>query len=127
MRWCRVRKFAKELGISVRYDRFTLQERRGRQEPAEIRDDCMTRSRLVEFACESPGVPNCVLVQVISATQALLSNLIVTSKPLICSTGMASGVEIRSGSQHFRIEGAIYVLLHCNSTYPPFKDVNLRA
>ena len=40
---------------------------------------------------------------------------------------MASEVEIRSGIRHLQNEGAGYVLLHCNSTYPtPFKDVNLR-
>ena len=58
---------------------------------------------------------------------ALLSSLAATGKPLICSTGMASEVEIRSGIRHLQNEGAGYVLLHCNSTYPtPFKDVNLR-
>ena len=58
---------------------------------------------------------------------ALLSSLAATGKPLICSTGMASELEIRSGIRHLQNEGAGYVLLHCNSTYPtPFKDVNLR-
>ena len=58
---------------------------------------------------------------------ALLTSLAATGKPLICSTGMASEVEIRSGIRHLQNEGAGYVLLHCNSTYPtPFKDVNLR-
>ena len=57
----------------------------------------------------------------------LLSQLAATGKPLICSTGMASELEIRSGIRHLQREGAQYVLLHCNSTYPtPFKDVNLR-
>ena len=58
---------------------------------------------------------------------ALISQLAATGKPLICSTGMASELEIRSGIRHLQQEGANYVLLHCNSTYPtPFKDVNLR-
>ena len=58
---------------------------------------------------------------------ALISQLARTGKPLICSTGMASETEIRSGIRHLQQEGAKYVLLHCNSTYPtPFKDVNLR-
>ena len=40
---------------------------------------------------------------------------------------MASELEIRSGIRLLQQEGANYVLLHCNSTYPtPFKDVNLR-
>ena len=58
---------------------------------------------------------------------ALISQLAATGKPLICSTGMASELEIRSGIRHLQQVGANYVLLHCNSTYPtPFKDVNLR-
>ena len=58
---------------------------------------------------------------------ALLSQLAATGKPLICSTGMASELEIRDGIRHLQRDGAQYVLLHCNSTYPtPFKDVNLR-
>ena len=58
---------------------------------------------------------------------SLLSQLAATGKPLICSTGMASELEIRSGIRHLQREGAQTVLLHCNSTYPtPFKDVNLR-
>ena len=58
---------------------------------------------------------------------ALISQLAATGKPLICSTGMANELEIRSGIKHLQQEGASYVLLHCNSTYPtPFKDVNLR-
>ena len=58
---------------------------------------------------------------------ALLTQLAATGKPLVCSTGMASELEIRSGIRHLQKKGANYVLLHCNSTYPtPFKDVNLR-
>ena len=58
---------------------------------------------------------------------ALISQLAATGKPLICSTGMASEMEIKAGIRHLQREGATYVLLHCNSTYPtPFKDVNLR-
>ena len=58
---------------------------------------------------------------------ALLSSIAATGKPLICSTGMATEAEIRSGIRHLQKEGASYVLLHCNSTYPtPFKDVNLK-
>ena len=57
----------------------------------------------------------------------LITQLAATGKPLICSTGMASEIEIRAGIRHLQREGAAYVLLHCNSTYPtPFKDVNLR-
>ena len=49
-----------------------------------------------------------------------------TGKPIICSTGMATEAEIRSGVKHLLGLGIPFVLLHCNSTYPtPFKDVNL--
>ena len=58
---------------------------------------------------------------------ALLTSLALTGKPLICSTGMASELEIRSSIRHLQSSGAGFILLHCNSTYPtPFKDVNLR-
>lgn len=50
-----------------------------------------------------------------------------TGKPLICSTGMTSEVEIRESVELLIDEGAQFALLHCNSTYPaPFKDLNLR-
>ena len=57
---------------------------------------------------------------------ALLSSLAATGKPLICSTGMASEVEIRSGIRHLQNE----VLATCCPLQfhlsHPFKDVNLR-
>lgn len=57
----------------------------------------------------------------------LLSAIAATGKPLIASTGMATEQEITAGISHLRRQGAAFVLLHCNSTYPtPFKDVNLR-
>jgi len=57
----------------------------------------------------------------------LLSTIAATGKPLIASTGMATEQEISAGIRHLRQQGAAFVLLHCNSTYPtPFKDVNLR-
>ncbi|MFO8238019.1 MAG: N-acetylneuraminate synthase family protein, partial [Prochlorococcaceae cyanobacterium] len=57
----------------------------------------------------------------------LLSTIAATGKPLIASTGMATEREITAGIRHLRRQGAAFVLLHCNSTYPtPFKDVNLR-
>jgi N-acetylneuraminate synthase len=56
----------------------------------------------------------------------LLTALAKTGKPLICSTGMSTEVEIIESVQLLQRLGAMYVLLHCNSTYPaPFKDVNL--
>ncbi|ACK67416.1 N-acylneuraminate-9-phosphate synthase [Rippkaea orientalis PCC 8801] len=56
----------------------------------------------------------------------LLKALVKTGKPLICSTGMSTEAEIKESVQLLQRLGGIYVLLHCNSTYPaPFKDVNL--
>lgn len=57
----------------------------------------------------------------------LLESLAATGKPLICSTGMSSESEIRSGIDLLFRLGADFSLLHCNSTYPtPYKDVNLK-
>ncbi|GBF82495.1 N-acetylneuraminate synthase family protein [Aphanothece sacrum] len=56
----------------------------------------------------------------------LLKALVKTGKPLICSTGMSTETEIIESVQLLQRLGAMYILLHCNSTYPaPFKDVNL--
>ena len=49
-----------------------------------------------------------------------------TGKPLICSTGMSTEAEISDAVRLLQRNGAQFVLLHCNSTYPaPFKDINL--
>ncbi|RUT00234.1 acetylneuraminic acid synthetase [Dulcicalothrix desertica PCC 7102] len=56
----------------------------------------------------------------------LLTALAKTGKPLICSTGMSTETEISEAVSLLKRLGAMYMLLHCNSTYPaPFKDVNL--
>lgn len=56
-----------------------------------------------------------------------LSRLAGTGKPMICSTGMSTDVEIRESIALLKTAGAQFALLHCNSTYPaPFKDLNLR-
>ena len=57
----------------------------------------------------------------------LLRELAKTRKPLLCSTGMSTEVEIKDAVNVLQQQGAQFILLHCNSTYPaPFKDVNLR-
>ena len=57
----------------------------------------------------------------------LLMHLCAMGKPLIVSTGMATEEEIGAAVSLLNGQGASYVLLHCNSTYPaPFKDINLR-
>ena len=49
-----------------------------------------------------------------------------TGKPLLCSTGMSTEAEIIETVALLKELGAMFVLLHCNSTYPaPFKDLNL--
>ncbi|MBL1209490.1 N-acetylneuraminate synthase family protein [Geminocystis sp. GBBB08] len=56
----------------------------------------------------------------------LLKALAKTGKPLLCSTGMATEQEIGESVKLLKKLGVMYVLLHCNSTYPaPFKDINL--
>ncbi|HBA86059.1 MAG TPA: acetylneuraminic acid synthetase [Verrucomicrobia bacterium] len=56
----------------------------------------------------------------------LLEALARTYKPLLLSTGMADEDEIRQAADLLQRHGTVYVMLHCNSTYPaPFKDVNL--
>ncbi len=57
----------------------------------------------------------------------MLEALTKTGKPLICSTGMSTEVEIKGSIDLLKKLGAPFAVLHCNSTYPaPFKDVNLR-
>ncbi|MCL1632286.1 N-acetylneuraminate synthase family protein [Sporolactobacillus sp. CPB3-1] len=56
----------------------------------------------------------------------LLREMARSGKVLICSTGMSKENEIIQAQELFNREGANYIFLHCNSTYPtPFKDVNL--
>lgn len=56
----------------------------------------------------------------------LLSALVTTGKPLICSTGMSREEEIYESVSLMRRGVVPFALLHCNSTYPaPFKDINL--
>lgn len=56
----------------------------------------------------------------------LLKAIIATGKPMICSTGMSTEVEIEKTANYLSRNGAEFIFLHCNSTYPtPFKDVNL--
>jgi sialic acid synthase SpsE/sugar phosphate isomerase/epimerase len=57
----------------------------------------------------------------------LLSALVRTGKPLICSTGMCTEQEIRQSINFLQENHAVFALLHCNATYPtPLKDINLK-
>jgi len=57
----------------------------------------------------------------------LLDKLAGTGKPLILSTGMSRSDEIRQSVDFLKRRNALFVLLHCNSTYPaPLHDINLK-
>ncbi|MCC5853785.1 MAG: N-acetylneuraminate synthase family protein [Alkalimonas sp.] len=79
------------------------------------------------LALEQYGMPAYKVASADLTNHELLEKLTKTGKPLLCSTGMSSESEIKDAIALFKRNGAQFVLLHCNSTYPaPFKDVNLR-
>ena len=56
----------------------------------------------------------------------LLGKIAATGKPMLVSTGMSTEFEIQKTIEFLNEQGASFLLLHCNSTYPtPYKDVNL--
>lgn len=56
----------------------------------------------------------------------LLAKLASTKKPLILSTGMSTSEEIQMTVDFLNKRNVMFVLLHCNSTYPaPLHDINL--
>jgi sialic acid synthase SpsE/sugar phosphate isomerase/epimerase len=56
----------------------------------------------------------------------LLLEVIGTGKPLICSTGMSTEQEVLQTIELLKGHHSLYILMHCNSTYPaPLKDINL--
>jgi sialic acid synthase SpsE/sugar phosphate isomerase/epimerase len=83
--------------------------------------DCESLNILENYGMEAYKIASADLTN-----HDLITALIKTGKPLICSTGMSVEVEIKETVALFKKMGAAYILLHCNSTYPtPFKDVNL--
>ena len=75
---------------------------------------------------EDYGMPAYKVASADFTNHDFLKVLAKTGKPLICSTGMSTENEIIETVNLLQSLGAIYVLLHCNSTYPaPFKDINL--
>lgn len=57
----------------------------------------------------------------------LLDALSRTRKPLILSTGMSLTEEVCTTVEFLNARAVLYVLLHCNSTYPaPLHDINLK-
>lgn len=76
---------------------------------------------------EKFGVAGYKLASADLTNHNLLKYVAATGKPMLCSTGMATEVEIIEAVQELSSCGAQFILLHCNSTYPaPFKDVNLK-
>jgi N-acetylneuraminate synthase len=77
-------------------------------------------------ALESYGVEAYKVASADLTNHDLLLKLVKTRKPILSSTGMSIESEIREVADLLRREGAPFILLHCNSTYPaPFKDINL--
>jgi N-acetylneuraminate synthase len=75
---------------------------------------------------EASGMPAFKVASADLTNHDLIKAIAKTGKPLICSTGMSTEQEIQETVALLRQLGAMYVLLHCNSTYPaPFKDVHL--
>lgn len=75
---------------------------------------------------ENYGMPAYKVASADLTNHDFLKALAKTGKPLLCSTGMSTEAEISETVNLLQKLGAMYVLLHCNSTYPaPFKDVNL--
>jgi sialic acid synthase SpsE/sugar phosphate isomerase/epimerase len=75
---------------------------------------------------ENYGMPAYKIASADLTNHDLLKILARTGKPLICSTGMSTESEIKESIALLQEMGAMYILLHCNSTYPaPFKDINL--
>ena len=75
---------------------------------------------------EDYGMPAYKVASADFTNHDFLKVLVKTGKPLICSTGMSTENEIIETVNLLQGLGVIYVLLHCNSTYPaPFKDINL--
>ncbi|AVP82674.1 MULTISPECIES: N-acetylneuraminate synthase family protein [Aeromonas] len=76
---------------------------------------------------ENYGMPAYKVASADLTNHEFLEKLILTRKPLICSTGMSSEQEIKNAIALFQRNGTQFIILHCNSTYPaPFKDINLK-
>lgn len=105
------------------------------EELVEIFDYCRTKGTIplctpwdvpsVEFL-DKYGLPGFKVASADFTNHDLLSAIAAKGKIMICSTGMCTEQEVKSGVELLKYLGAQFVLLHCNSTYPtPFKDINL--
>jgi N-acetylneuraminate synthase len=73
------------------------------------------------------GMPAYKIASADLTNHELLRAAAATGKPLLVSTGMSTEDEISESAALLHGLGADFVLLHCNSTYPPpLKDLNLR-
>lgn len=76
---------------------------------------------------EGLGVPAYKVASADLTNLPLLDKLAATGKPLILSTGMSLPEEVRITVDFLNRRNAVFVLLHCNSTYPaPLHDINLK-
>ena len=130
-----LRKDGEDLGTEYVLDllrRFELSVEQHRRLSAHCRDrgivylctpwDC----RSVD-ALESMGVPAYKVASADLTNLPLLDRLARTRMPLILSTGMSRVAEIRATVEFLARRGVVFVLLHCNSTYPaPLHDINLK-
>lgn len=75
---------------------------------------------------ENYGMPGYKVASADFTNYQLLEAIAQTGKLMICSTGMSTEDEVRSTVDFLERRKALYILLHCNSTYPtPYKDINL--
>jgi sialic acid synthase SpsE/sugar phosphate isomerase/epimerase len=73
------------------------------------------------------GMPAYKIASADLTNHDLLKAVAATGRPIILSTGMSTEAEIIESCNTLRHAGAVFAILHCNSTYPaPFKDVHLK-
>ncbi len=127
-------KSGEDLGTEYLIDllnRFELTK----EEHRELSEYC--REKRIIYMCtpwdkssievlESFNVPAYKVASADLTNLPLLDELCKTKKPLILSTGMSRTEEIKNSVEFLNSRNAMFVLLHCNSTYPaPFHDIHL--
>jgi len=84
--------------------------------------DVPSLNKLIEYGMDAYKISSADFTNL-----ELITAVAETGKLMICSTGMATEVEINEGIECIKETGSPFVLLHCNSTYPaPFHDINLK-
>ena len=75
---------------------------------------------------ESINIPAYKIASADLVNHELINEVIKTRKPIILSTGMSTENEVYETVDLLSRNGAVYILLHCNSTYPtPYADIQL--